>query len=422
VRKSSNQNRRTFIKSTLGAGLLAIVPGCSSSSEQNQLTGAQLDEAAAHPVLKKELFSGALVIESLELLRYKSNFILRARTKDGAEGFAVSNNAHMIYLYPLLLRKVIPYFINKDACDLDSLIEGVFVYKSNYKLQGLALWICVATVEFAILDLLGKIANKSIGDLIGNIEHRKIAVYRANNYRGLSAEESIEKIKKTAYESSAKAVKVKIGGRMSKNKDYPPGRTEKLIPLVRETFGDDMVIYADSNGSYTVDKAIEIGRLLEEYNYDFYEEPVPFDWLEETKMVADALSIPVAGGEQETSLHRFRWLIGKKALQIVQPDLFYFGGMIRCTKVARMARVAGMPCVPHISGSGLGYVYMLHFVSTLDNAGPFHEFKGANVKIPLECQTSSLRSENGEVTVPTGAGLGVEIDPDFLGKHVIVHI
>ena len=89
---------------------------------------------------------------------------------------------------------------------------------------------------------------------------------------------------------------------MSNNKDFPPGRSEKLIPLVRKTFGDDMTIYADSNGSYTADEAIRIGRIMEEFKYDFYEEPVPFDWYEETRDVANALSIPIAGGEQEPSL------------------------------------------------------------------------------------------------------------------------
>ena len=137
-------------------------------------------------------------------------------------------------------------------------------------------------------------------------------------------------------------------------------------------------------------------------------------------MVTDALTVPVAGGEQEPSMHNFRWLIGNRALDIVQPDMFYFGGMIRSIKVARMADVFGMQCVPHISGSGLGYLYMMHFVSAIPNAGPFHEFKGFNENIPLECDTSKLESENGTVTVPSGPGLGVEIDPDFIAKHEVV--
>jgi len=157
---------------------------------------------------------------------------------------------------------------------------------------------------------------------------------------------------------------------------------------------------------------------MEEYDFDFYEEPTPFDWYEETKQVTDSLSIPVAGGEQEPSLRNFRWLIGNNALDIVQPDMFYFGGMIRSMKVALMAHALGKKCVPHISGSGLGYLYMMHFVSAIPNAGPYHEFKGFNTNIPLECATSSLSSEDGVVTVPSGPGLGVEIDPGFVGKHV----
>ena len=169
-------------------------------------------------------------------------------------------------------------------------------------------------------------------------------------------------------------------------------------------------------------KAIEIGHLLEEYSYNFYEEPVPFDWHEETKEVADALTIPIAGGEQETSFRKFRWLIGKNAVQIVQPDLFYFGGMVRSARVARMAQAAGILCTPHISGSGLGFLYLIHFISITPNAGPYHEFKGINPDIPLECKTSSLRSEDGKITVPTGPGLGIDLDPEFVKKHKVVKV
>jgi len=328
----------------------------------------------------------------------------------------------MKYLYPLLLHRILPIFAKKDARDLDQLVHDAYAKNSNYKLQGLALWISLATVEFAVLDMLGRIANRSIAELIGTVRHKKISVYQANNYRGQTAEASLVRIKRTVAETGAKAVKFKVGGRMSNNEDYPPGRTEKLIPMVRKALGDTMTIYADSNSSYTVDKAIEVGRLMEQYKYDFYEEPVPFDWLEETKQVADALTVPIAGGEQETSLYRFRWLIANDALQIVQPDMFYFGGMIRSMRVARMAEAAGLQCVPHISGSGLGYVYMMHFVSTVPNAGPYHEFKGFNKKIPIECDSSTLRSEDGVVTVPTGPGMGLTLDPEFVKKHRVVRL
>ena len=412
--------RRTFFRSVAGLGTVPLAGSmaCNSPSEpkKQRIDYGNLDEILAQPVLKKEHFDRPVIIDSLELLRYENNFIMRVRSQDGAEGLSVSNNAHMVYLYPILLSEIVPFFVNKDARELDKLVDGVYTWDSNYKLQGLALWISLATVEFAILDMLGHIANRSIGELIGEIHNPKIAVYRANNYRGRSAAESIEQIQRNVESSGARAVKIKIGGRMD-NPETPPGRTEALIPLVRKTFGPDMTLYADSNGSYEVQEAIRVGRLLQDYDYDFYEEPCPFDWLEETRQVAEALNVPIAGGEQETSIHRFRWMVANDALQIVQPDMFYFGGMIRSMRVALMAHAAGMSCIPHISGSGLGYLYMSHFVSAIPNAGPYHEFKGFNKNIPFECNSSTLQSENGLITVPTGSGMGITLDPKFVAKH-----
>lgn len=89
-------------------------------------------------------------------------------------------------------------------------------------------------------------------------------------------------------------------------------------------------------------------------------------------------------------------------------------------KVARMANAFNKQCTPHISGSGMGYLYMMHFVSAIPNAGPYHEFKGFNSELPFECKTSHLTSDEGIVSVPSGAGLGIEIDPAYIIKHSVV--
>lgn len=413
-------NRRNFLVTAAGIIVSAAIPFNAMAGRIQNSDYKAFDEALARPVLKTSLFSNPVIIKSLDLLRYKNNFICRVRSSDGAEGLSVGNNDQLRSLYPMFTHRLRPLFFGKNAIELEKLIDEVYVWQSNYKHQGLGLWIPLATIEFAILDMLGKIAGKPIGELIGDIHHPRVAVYQANGDRGKSAEETLELIRKDVEESSAKALKFKVGGRMSNNFEHPPGRTEKLIPLVRKAFGDEMVIYADSNGSYTVDEAIRIGKRMEEYRYDFYEEPVPFDWYEETHQVAKALKIPIAGGEQEPSMRNFRWLIRNQAIQIVQPDIFYFGGMIRSMKVARMAEAAGYVCTPHISGSGLGFLYMVHFVSALPNAGPYHEFKGLNKELPFNCSTSSLTSEDGVINVPTGPGLGIEIDPIYIAKHVQV--
>ena len=421
-----NINRRKFITNAFVGGVTASTLSLSSCNSEVVNTDMQasdpiyskLDEILKQPVFKKEFFTAPVTIETLELLHYEGNFLCRARSTDGAEGISVGHPFYQTSLNPIFVKRLQPFFIGKDASELESLIAAV--YQSNYKLQGLALWIPLATIEFAILDMMGHIAKKSVGQLIGEIHNPQVAVYSANGDRDISVEETMERIQKEVEESKAKAIKLKVGGRMS-HTEYPAGRTEKLIPMVRKTYGDNMVLYADSNGSYTVDEAIRIGKLLEEYRYDFYEEPVPFDQHEGTKQVADALSIPIAGGEQEPSLHQFRWLIANDALHIVQPDQLYFGGMIRSMKVARMAEAFGKVCTPHMSEGGLGYLYMMHFVSAIPNAGKYHEFKGFSEDLPFESKTSSLSSsENGVLKVPTGPGLGVDIDPAFIGKHQVV--
>jgi L-alanine-DL-glutamate epimerase-like enolase superfamily enzyme len=395
--------------SAIAGGLAGTAPQMGGAAERRGTDYSRLDKILKQPILKKELFPSPVLIESLELLRYRNRFLCRVRSKDGAEGTSVAHST-MRSLYPIFGHALQPFFIGQDARELDRLLEKAMVYQFNFRYSGLALGIPLATIEFAILDMLGQIANKSIGQLIGEIHHPKVDVYQATEYREKSVEKSLELIKRDVAEYNCTAVKIKIGGLMFMYKDLdtvgPPGRTERMIPLIRETFGDNMALYADSNGFYSVDEAIRVSRLLEEYKYGFFEEPVHFDWYEETKQVADAVDIPIAGGEQEYSLHGFRWLVANDGLQIVQPDNYYFGGMIRSMRVALMAHACGKKCTPHMSGGGLGFLYMIHFVSALPNAAGHHEFKGLSTYVDYECKTSPLQVEDGKLTVPTGPGLG----------------
>jgi L-alanine-DL-glutamate epimerase-like enolase superfamily enzyme len=166
-----------------------------------------------------------------------------------------------------------------------------------------------------------------------------------------------------------------------------------------------------------VREAIRVGKLLQEHQYAYFEEPVMFDDFEAIKQVADTLAIPIANGEQDYSFVNFRWLLANEGLEIVQPDSYYFGGLIRSVKVGRMAEAVGKSIIPHMSGGGLGYLYNIHLVSLLPNAGAHHEFKGYDTHVPFECKTSPLKVQGGRIKVPTGPGLGVEIDPEFIARH-----
>lgn len=418
--------RRQFLSSSaLALSGAAILPSATAASRKSSdalaETYRKLDAAAARPVLRVEALRDPVIIEAVEVLQPEKNkYLVRVRAKGGAEGIAVGNELQMGFLYPILKQRIAPFLIGKDARQWEQLLEGVYVHASNYKMQGLPFWLPLASVEFAVIDLLGRIGNKSAVDLLGGSVRQKVEVYQAFNDREKTPEASVANVERTIAETGARAVKFKIGGRMSRNADSLPGRTEQLIPLMRKRLGPDMTLYADSNGSYDVPEAIRIGRILEAHRVAFYEEPVPFDHFEDTKAVADALEVPIAGGEQDASAYNFKWSLAHDALQIVQPDLFYFGGFVRSIRVARMAEALGRDCTPHISGTGLGFLYMLLFAGAVKNIGAHQEFKGFDGDVPAHCPTSPLKSEGGFVVVPSGPGLGVELDPKWVQKAAVL--
>ena len=427
-------NRRHFISAaaaaTIGAAAPSIISckkesGTGLSADEIRSRYEKLDGIIKQPVLKKDLFKEPVIIDTVELLHYDRSWLCRVRSKDGAEGMSVGHST-MSILYPVFLRNLQPFFIGQDARELDLILERVFIYNFNFRYNGITLGLPLATIEFAILDMLGRKSGKPTAELIGEVHNPEVGVYTATEFREKPLEEHFELIKKAVAEYDTHALKVKVGYQYSGTKDIHyagvPGKTEKLIPMLREFYGDDMALYADSNGYYDVHDAIKVGRLLEEYKYRYFEEPVMFDHFEDIKAVADALILPVANGEQDQSFVNFRWLIANDGLDIVQPDNYYFGGMIRSMKVALMAHAFGKEFIPHMSGGGLGFLYNTILVSAAPNAGEHHEFKGLDTNVIYECPTSPLLVIDGKIKAPTGPGMGVNFDRDFIKKHEIVKI
>ena len=419
-------NRRKFISTAVGAGLTALPADSAQSAADPNSRYARLGEILKQPVLKRQFFDEPVIIQTLELLRFQNSFLCRVRSRDGAEGISVAHS-EIGTLFPVFYKRLQPFFIGKDVRALDLILDKVFIYNFNFRYNGIALGVPLATIEFAILDMLGRLAKKPVAQLIGETHTPEVAIYVATEWREKPVEESIELIKKAVAEyPEAKALKIKVGGLMFMTTDMsaagPPGRTERMIPLVRKTFGDNMALYADSNSFYSVPEAIRVGRLLEEYKYMYFEEPVMFDHLQEIKQVADALTIPIANGEQDNSFYGFRWLIANNGIEIVQPDNYYFGGLIRSMKVARMAAAFGKSIVPHMSGGGLGWLYNIQFVSAVPNAGVHHEFKTFRSNVKFECKTAPMKVVNGKIKVPTGPGFGADFDPDWVRKHEAVRL
>lgn len=364
----------------------------------------QLRKIMDSPVIVTDLLPDPVIIESFTLLRQNGNWFLRVRGSQGEEGTAPCSE-RASYLY-LLLKKFLPLAIGKDARNLEAILNEIYVTDINYKIQGLAYWCCISWIESAVLDMLARSRKLPVSELLGGRVRDELEMYVASGNRHTTPEEEVEILQQRVDEIGAKAIKFKLGGRMSRNQDSLAGRTEGLLYLARKHFGDSFIIHTDGNGSFDARKGIEIGHIVESIGAYFYEEPCPFDDLWDTKAVADALKVPLAFGEQETSLRRFAWIIENDAAQVLQPDLQYTGGFLQCIKVARMAQAAGKPVTPHVSGGFPSY-NMLLFCSVIPNAGHYHEYKG--FQGVRDCVPGGLEIKDGKLRIPNGPGLGLDL-------------
>jgi len=192
------------------------------------------------------------------------------------------------------------------------------------------------------------------------------------------------------------------------------------VPAIRKAVGDDMDLLVDANSCYSPDKAIEIGQLLQNNGINHFEEPCPYWELDQTRMVKEALSIDVTGGEQDCDLTIWRQIIETGVVDIAQPDICYLGGIARTLRVIEMADQHGLPVTPHCANLSLVTLFTAHLLKAIPNAGKYLEFsiegedyypwqQGLYVEDPYSIT-------DGNVTVRDLPGWGVEISQAWLDK------
>ena len=214
------------------------------------------------------------------------------------------------------------------------------------------------------------------------------------------------------------AFKWRVGAECGRDIDEWPGRTEAIVPQVARALGDDVAKLVDANSGFSPRRAVEVGRWLEAEGISHYEEPCPYWKLAETKLVTDALDLDVAGGEQDWDLATWERMIGMHAVDIVQPDVMYMGGISRTLQVVNMAAAAGMPCTPHSANLSLVTLCTMHLLGAIPNAGKYLELsiEGSDY-YPWQVGLFSedpYAVKDGRVTIPSAPGWGVEINPAWL--------
>ena len=352
-------------------------------------------------------------IESIETFTRDHLSIVRVRTDDGAEGYGQIAPFSADISATVLHRHIAPHVLGADPLDVEAISDRCV--EANYKFPWSFACRALAGVDTALWDLRGRLEGKSVCELLGG-RPRPIRAYGSSMRRDITPQAEAERLARLRDSQGFTAFKIRIGSVCGHDKDQWPGRTDELVPAVRGAVGGDVSLLVDGNSCYTPAKAIEVGRLLEEHGFCHFEEPCPYWELEWTAEVAAALEVPVAGGEQDNDLAQWRRMVAMHAVDIVQPDVCYVGGVTRALRVAAIAADAGLPCVPHSANLSMVSVFTLHLLGAIPNAGPYMEFSIEPAPWARDLYQPALEARDGHVTIPEGPGWGVTISPAWLAE------
>jgi len=358
-----------------------------------------------------------MVIKSIETFSNTFVSLVRVRTDDGAEGWGQISPYNADISAVVMHRQVAPYALGQDALAIDPLIDRIL--EIEFKFPGSYVRRALAGLDTALWDLRGKLEGQSVCELLGG-QVRPMRVYASSMRRDITPEAEAERLLRLRDTYGYDAFKFRIGRECGHDVDEWPGRTEAIVPAMRRALGDEATLLADANCGYSPAKAIEVGRMLNDYGIVHFEEPCPYWEFEQTAEVTRGLAnlpIQVAGGEQDCSVSHWRRMIAARAFDIVQPDICYVGGLTRALRVAKMAQAAGLPCTLHSANLSLVTIFSLQMMCAIENAGPYVEFSIEPTEYypwQVGLYTPELEARDGRVTFPDGPGWGVTINEDWL--------
>jgi L-alanine-DL-glutamate epimerase-like enolase superfamily enzyme len=337
--------------------------------------------------------------------------LIEVVTDEGLTGIGSSYTSHS--LAEAALKMLRPICLGQPALEPERLTEQLHQTTFWYG-RGGAITHAISGIDMALWDLLGKTSGQPVARLLGGY-HRD----RVKAYGSLIFEEPgrlREKVQAVA-DRGFRAIKLGWGpfGRVSNAYD------EELVRTARETVGPDVDLMVDAGASepfwgHNFKWAIETAEMLATYNVRWFEEPLPPDDIEGYLKLRNAARIPISTGEVMTRRQSFLPWIEQGALDIVQPDCSKCGGLSEARRIGWAAYDHNIALIPHGWNNAVGLAADLALVSSLP-LSRYVEYLTPTPLIDEIVATPFVLDADGCLPIPTGPGLGIELDPDGLARH-----
>jgi D-galactarolactone cycloisomerase len=383
--------------------------GAGATTGEQAGTPLIIERVVAHPLrvrLPKAQRTSQADFSSIEIV------VVEVETRNGLVGIGEGLARFGSRGYAALIDDALtPRLIGKDARDRRALWKAMRAALSGR--PGGQLVEAISAVDIALWDLAGKAVGEPVHRLLGGMGRSHVPAY-ASSINWLD-DATVEAEIAAAIGHGFREIKIKLG--------RPVKDAVARAKLCRRLAGDAVDLCADANWAYDVHEALELGKVLSDLGYSFYEEPiVPQDRAGYAKL-ARHLPIRLAAGESDYVASEALILLQDRSLGLIQPDVTRSGGVTETWRICELAAAFNTAYAPHVGWSGAVCVAAsLHLAAAAETCRTFECMVYENplreaLCTPLVGERTQL--VDGMVAVQTGPGLGVTLDRDVLMAHRI---
>lgn len=357
-------------------------------------------------------------IKNYELFQVPPRWLfLKMETDDGIIGWGEPIVEGKAATVKTAVGELMETLIGKDPMDIEAHWNSM--YRGGFYRGGPILMSAISGIDQALWDIKGKFFNTSVYQLIGGKARDKMKVY---SWISGDKPADIANAAKQAKANGFTAVKMNGTDKMQYVDSYEKiDRVLQRVAAVREAAGISLDVGIDFHGRLHKPMAKILAKELEPFHPMFIEEPVLPENNEALREIAQHTSIPIATGERMFSRWHFKDLLTRGYIDIVQPDLSHAGGITECKKIISMAEAYDVAAAPHCPLGPIALAACLQVDATCHNAFIQEQSLGihyneSNDLLDYLNDPSVFNYENGYVTIPSGPGLGIEINEEKVRK------
>jgi L-alanine-DL-glutamate epimerase-like enolase superfamily enzyme len=368
--------------------------------------------------------------DAIHYMPHRNTLLVQVHTDEGITGIgeAAAYGGTLESAEAVILGELKQTIVGCDPFQVERLWK-LMATRAHQRGQRGMLFMCISGVDIALWDIIGQAVKTPLYRLMGGYRDTLDAYASAGFYAGNKGPAQLAEEVAGYAERGFRTAKIKVGRNPElmlnplhnmAAKDYATATMDEdvaRVEAVRKAVGPKMRLAVDANNAWTPSEALRFMRLVQPFDIFWLEEPVRTDDIDGSAMVAQQLEVPVAGYESESSLAGFRELIVRHAVDIVQPDVIWTGGITECRKVAALAQAYDKQVIPHVFSSGLASIANMHFIASISNGGLLEFDQNVN---PLRSELFEEPIDidrNGQVKLPDRPGLGVTLNQKTIDRY-----